>query len=102
MSITIGNYGFDGPFSNPASLSNRSGVYAVLTRASSADRYTVVDIGESGTVRDRVLNHDRQAAWARCRQQAGLSFAAHYCDERARTSVEMILRDRYDPLCGDR
>jgi hypothetical protein len=29
MSIKIGNYSFEGPFADPASLKNVSGVYAV-------------------------------------------------------------------------
>lgn len=102
MSITIGNYSCEGPFSDPASLKNRSGVYSVLTRASTGGTYSVVDIGEAGAVRDRVTNHDRQDCWKRNKKQAGLSYAAYYCDERTRMSVEKTLRDKYTPPCGDR
>jgi len=102
MSIQIGNYGFDGPYGNAASLSNLSGVYAVLTRASGTDSYTIVDIGESGGIRDRVTNHDRQQSWARYKKAAGLSYAAYYCDERNRMAVEKALRGAYNPPCGDR
>lgn len=47
MSIKIGNYSFEGPFADPAWLKNVSGVYAVLTRATANDSYTVLDIGQS-------------------------------------------------------
>ena len=47
MSITIGNYSFEGPFGNTADLRNNSGVYAILSRRTNADRYTVIDIGEA-------------------------------------------------------
>jgi hypothetical protein len=102
MSITIGNYAFEGPFPNAASLKNSSGVYAVLTRATVNDSYSVVDIGESGSVRDRVTNHDRQESWKRHAKAAGLSCAAYYCDERSRMALEATLRGRYSPTCGDR
>jgi hypothetical protein len=102
MSISIGNYAFEGPFADPASLKNVSGVYSVLTRASSNDSYSVVDIGESGAVRDRVANHDRQESWKRCAKPTGLSYTAYYCDERMRTLIEKTLRGKYNPPCGDR
>jgi hypothetical protein len=102
MSITIGNYTFEGPFADPASLKNLSGVYSVLTRATGNDSYSVVDIGEAGAVRDRVTNHDRQDCWKRNKKQAGLSYTAYYCDERTRLSVEKTLRAKYNPPCGDR
>jgi hypothetical protein len=102
MSITIGNYAFEGPFGDPASLKNQSGVYAVLTRSTSNDSYTIVDVGEAGAVRDRITNHDRQDCWKRNKKAAGLSYAAYYCDERTRMSVEKMLRAKYNPPCGDR
>ncbi len=101
MAITIGNYNFEGPYADPSSLRNNSGVYAVLTRATANDKYSVVDIGESSGVRDRVTNHDREDCWRRNKQQAGLSYAAYYCDERARLKVESELRGAYSPPCGD-
>jgi hypothetical protein len=102
MSIQIGNYSFDGPFGDPAHLRNNSGVYAVLTRTTVNDKYTVVDIGEAGWVRDRIAGHDRQDQWARCRLAAGLSFAAFYCDERARMQIERELRVQFNPASGVR
>lgn len=102
MTITIGNHAFDGPFQDPVSLKNQSGVYTVLTRSNGTDSYWVVDIGESGAVRDRVSNHDRQESWKRSQKAGGLSYAAYYCDERTRMSVEKVLRGQYNPPCGDR
>ncbi len=101
MSIQIGNYSFEGPFTNPALLSNRSGVYAVLARSWSGNSYTVIDIGESETVRDRVSNHDRSGSWSRNRQ-TGLYYAAYYCDQPTRMRVEQGLRLQFNPVCGDR
>lgn len=102
MSIQIGNYTFDGPFAAVSALWNNSGVYAILTRRSNGDRYTVIDIGEAGWIQDRVANHDRCDQWARANQGAGLSFAAFYCDEAARMRIERELRAQFNPVCGVR
>lgn len=101
MSITIGNYPFDGPFTNTAALNNHSGVYAILTRPKSGDTYFVIDIGESATVRDRIDGHDRSKQWDKA-NQGSLHVAAHYCDERTRMAIESTLRWQFKPVCGDR
>src|SRR5690606_13352760 len=99
MSITIGNYSFEGPFGNIADLRNNSGVYAILSRRTNADRYTVIDIGEAGWVRDRVANHDRRDQWGR-NNHGTLAVAALYCDEAARMRIERELRAQFTPVCG--
>ncbi|MGQ0665262.1 MAG: hypothetical protein ACT4P2_17135 [Pseudomonadota bacterium] len=101
MSITIGNYNFDGPYRDVSNLRNNSGVYAILTRQTNADRYTVIDIGEAGWIRDRVADHDRSDQWAR-QNLSMLAVAAHYCDETARMRIERELRVQYNPVCGVR
>ena len=98
MAITIGNYQFDGNYSSPIYLDDKSGVYAVLGATNGGHK--VVDIGESGWVRTRVQAHDRSTAWAR--QGLPLSYAALYCDEASRMRIERELRARFNPPCGDR
>lgn len=98
MTIQIGRYNFEGPFNDPTSLRDQSGVYAVLGR--SATGWNVVDIGESGGVRSRVTNHDRANCWARNRG-GGLAYAAYYCDEATRMRIEGELRSQFNPPCGD-
>lgn len=101
MSITIGNYSFEGPFGDTSSLGNNSGVYAILSRRTDAERYTVIDIGEAGWIRDRITSHDRRDQWTR-HNHGSLAVAAHYCDETARMLIERELRTLYNPMCGDR
>lgn len=101
MSITIGNYSFEGPFGNTADLRNNSGVYAILSRRTNADRYTVIDIGEAGWIRDRVANHDRRDQWSR-NNHGALAVAAFYCNELARMRIERELRAQFNPVCGVR
>ncbi len=101
MAITIGKYNFQGPFSSTSSLKNQSGVYVILGRNSQPEPWTVVDIGESGTVRERVENHDRAPCWNR-QGYNQLAVAAYYCAEAQRMRIEQELRAQFNPPCGDR
>jgi len=101
MAIRIGNYNFEGPFENSASLKRQSGVYCILGRNSDAEQWKVVDIGEAGDVQERVATHDRSECWKR-RGYRQLAVAVYYCDERTRIQVEKELRAQYNPPCGDR
>jgi hypothetical protein len=100
MGITIGNYTFDGPFSSTVSLQSCSGVYAILGRNGTGG-WAVVDIGESGDLRNRIDGHDREACWNR-ETSSSWSVAAYYCDEPTRMRVESALRSQYNPPCGKR
>ena len=65
MSLTIVGRNFQGPFSSTSSLEDKSGVYVIVTRRNSSEKYTIVDVGESATVKTRVANHDRSNCWSR-------------------------------------
>ena len=99
MSIQVGNYHAEGPFGNAASLLSRSGVYVILGRSAQASPRQVVDIGESGDIKDRVACHDR-ATDRRCQGHGELAVAAIYADERNRMLIERQLRAQYNPPCG--
>jgi len=100
MSITIGKYTFEGPYTNTDYLQDRSGVYAILCRSNGS--YNLTDVGESGQVKSRVENHDRKTCWSRnCSR--GLSVAVYYTGtESSRLAIEKEIRDAYRPPCGDR
>jgi hypothetical protein len=99
MSIQIGNYHAEGPFGNAASLAARSGVYVILGRSGYGAPWTVVDVGESGNVCERVGCHDRSPDWGR-QGHGELAVAVIYCDERARRVIERELRQQFSPACG--
>lgn len=100
MAIQIGNYNFDGPFSNSNDLKNVSGVYAILG-GNGISNWNVVDIGESEGVRDRVANHDRAVCWTG-RKHPKLAAAALYVPQAQRVKIEQELRAKFNPPCGDR
>ena len=100
MTITIGKYTFDGPFSSPNSLEKRSGVYAI--HCHKAGSYSLIDIGESSEVRDRVIGHDRKDCWNRnC--IGSLTYSAFYTpnlQSPGRMQIEQEIRRQYNPPCG--
>lgn len=102
MSIKIGNYNFEGPYNNTASLQDKSGVYVILCQGNPS--YKVVDIGESAAVKSRIESHDRKDAWKRnC--SSTLAVAVLYtpnAQQAGRMTIEQELRDRHKPPCGQR
>lgn len=101
MTITIGNYPFDGPFATPDSLRAQSGVYVILGRNAEHEGWTVLDIGESGDLSTRVSNHDRSDQWGRLGYRMH-AVAAYYCDAVTRMRIEAELRRQFNPPCGVR
>lgn len=100
MAIKIGSYNFEGPFHTTDALHNRSGVYTILG-SNQPGQYVVLDVGESGTLRDRVARHDRHDQWRQCGYGA-VYVAAHYTDAATRLHMERELRSTFKPRCGIR
>jgi hypothetical protein len=101
MGITIGQYSFEGPYTDAAHLRRQSGVYAILGRSRDVDNWSVVDVGEAADVQARVANHDRVPCW-RGQGHRILAAAAYYCFETPRMRIERELRVQYNPPCGYR
>jgi hypothetical protein len=93
-------YDFDGPYTSAAYLDAKSGVYLITTKTPDGT-HKVLDVGESGNVRERVSNHDRKNQWERYKQ-SGIYASGYYCDESDRMAVEKTIREHYNPPCGDR
>jgi hypothetical protein len=102
MSLNIGNYTFEGPYTSANSLKDRSGVYAIVCH--SGGRYHLVDVGESATVRSRVENHDRTSCWnSNC--NSTLMVAVFYTpnlQQPGRRQIEHEIMDQFNPPCGER
>ena len=104
MSLVIVGQTFQGPFSSTSSLEDRSGVYVIVTRRSSSEKYTVVDAGESATVKTRVSNHDRSGCWNQ-NNLGELKVTVCYTPnlgQSGRKEIEQEVRRQYSPVCGDR
>jgi hypothetical protein len=104
MSLVIAGQTFQGPFSNTSALEDRSGVYVIITRRNSSENYTVVDVGESASVKTRVSNHDRSSCWNK-NNLGELVVTVCYTPNLAssgRMEIEQLIRRQYAPMCGDR
>jgi hypothetical protein len=102
MSITIGRYTFEGPYTNTADLQDRSGVYAIHDQRNGT--YHLVDVGESAQVKTRVENHDRRPCW-NGNNRGVLTVSALYTpnlQQASRMAIEQELRRQFNPPCGDR
>lgn len=99
MAMTIESYNFEGPFQHKHSLQNRSGVYAIYSNWKGSP--TLLDIGESGDVYNRIKNHDRESCW-HLNLYGDLEYYVLYTDENSRYSIEQELRKKLNPPCGER
>ncbi|MFH1118711.1 MAG: hypothetical protein V1775_02730 [Bacteroidota bacterium] len=102
MSIKIGDYDFEGPFLTTNSISDVSGVYSILCYKDSL--YSVIDIGESATLKTRLDTHDRRPCWKNeCKGTIYFSVLyTPYQQQAGRMEIEQELRDHYNPPCGKR
>lgn len=100
MAIQIGKYNFDGPHHQTTGIHAQSGVYVILGKSGGAN-WSVVDVGESQSVRERVESHDRQPCWKQ-RGFQELAAAVLYVPEQQRLRIESELRSHFNPPCGDR
>lgn len=102
MSIKIGEYTFEGPYTTIDDLEDRSGIYAILDRRS--DGYHVIDIGEAGGVKSRVETHDRRGCWQRSSSgtlSVSLLYTPHL-QQPGRREIEQDIRGQFAPPCGER
>lgn len=97
---SLGDHQFDGPHINNNTLPAVSGVYLITTIAPN-NRHTIIDVGESSNVRDRISNHDRSNQW-RSNIQQGLYAWVLVADEAQRMMIEKSHRFAYNPVCGVR
>lgn len=94
----------DGPYpiDQANKLKNTPGVYTIWCRSSSRDTLTLIDVGQSDNVRDRVMSHDRRECWNKnCK--GSLEVAATYIkDEQQRLNLEKEIRQHCKLPCGER
>jgi len=102
MAFERNGYQFEGAFTSPDNLEEKSGIYVIWCKIS--ESWTCLDVGESHNVKNRVINHDRTDQWRRnCRGQ--IYYAAHYTphlQQTGRMEIEQNLRALEKPVCGER
>lgn len=101
MTFERWGYKFDGLYNSPDSLQPIEGVYVIFCKI--GDDLSVLDVGESEDVQDRVSNHDRANCWKQnC--IGDIYYAATYTpwlEEDERRKIEQNIRDSENPPCGE-
>lgn len=103
MSVKIGRYAFEGIFDNIDAIDNKSGVYAVYSIK--GKKATLIDVGESAKVHDRLKNHTRKDCWAKVNPDGKWGFAIHFTyglHKAGRLHVEQEIRRNHNLACGIR
>jgi hypothetical protein len=101
MSIEIGWFSFDGPFSDEVELKTKAGVFAVLS-LEEGGRYNMLDVDEGGDLAEMVKNHSRRNCWAE-HMGKSLHYAAFYLTEEdadARQTIVKEIRMQYVMACS--
>ena len=101
MSISVGDYVFEGPYNSTENLKNNSGVYVIVCKR--WEEYYLIDVGESKEVKNRIENHDRVECWKKnCDSE--LMVAVLYTPNKqkhGRMEIEQEIRNIYDIPCGN-
>ncbi len=101
LTIKIGGYQFDGPYTSMKKLENKAGIYVVHTYINK--KYYIIDIGESAMIRDRMKGHERMKCWLKYSGDGTIAIAVHYTthwSQDGRSKLAKKLRNRFDPPCG--
>lgn len=93
----LGKHQFDGPHGNASVLPALSGVY-IITRSVN-NQHQIIDVGESGNIAQRILNHDRMHQW-NTNAREGFHVWTLLADELQRMLLEKAHRLAYSPVCG--
>ena len=61
MTISIGRYSFEGPFSTNQDLEDKEGIYLITCNYN--NNLVLISIGESENIKDTLKNDDRKKSW---------------------------------------
>ncbi len=98
MAIQIEGFQFSGPHYHTRRFNQTFGcVYVILNNSNQ-----VVDVGETGDINSRIINHERKMCWYR----NGVGETGLYVyisdDQNFRILLERLIRTKFNPLCGDK
>ena len=95
-------YQFEGAYTSADLLKPKGGVYVIWCE--NEGNWSVLDVGESGDVRERVKTHDRIPCWkGNC--SGTIYYSATYTpglQQADRMEIEGRIRSLASPPCGSR
>jgi hypothetical protein len=96
LTIKIGDYDFDGPFSSTDSIENKSGIYAILHYKEG--KFYLLDIGESSRIKKEIEEYDRKE-WEK-KSNGVIEYSVFYTPKLwkdDRKEIEIKIRATYMP-----
>ena len=103
MSFKRWGYEFDGRYLKPDYLQDAAGVYVVWCE--NMDDLFVLDVGQSGNVKERLQSHERLDCWFCHCLDGQVCYSATYTynlPEGNRIQIEQLIRQLTKPLCSER
>lgn len=118
LSLFQGKLPFELPFDLPdellldcvplsqADFSDEAAVYVIVCIQN--NKYRVIDVGQTGQLRSRIEDHEREKCWRRECRMPGEIFVCVYrmpsaeYSKQDRLTVEKQIRDSRKPPCGQR
>jgi hypothetical protein len=90
MSKNINIHGHKFNVCSPDELKNRSGIYAILCQTD--NKCKLIDVGESGKVKNRIKNHNRKKCWKKISKklEGNLFCAVKYTPYKRRSGRRKI------------
>ena len=106
VNVTIGGHPFACYPLASTGFINIAAVYVVLCVAQGGS-WTVLDVGQSGELGERIENHSRRDSWFRHCPTGNIWVCVHptptnQFSKEQRLALERSLRQRYNPPCGER
>jgi len=96
--MQIEGYIFNGPYYNTRTFTKDFGcVYVILNNLNK-----IVDVGETGSVNSRLINHERKSCWYKngCGETGLYVYISN--DQNFRLLLEELIRIKYNPVCGEK
>jgi len=105
-SVDIGGLQFVCVQMKDADFSDIAAIYVILC-VGQGGSWTVLDVGQSGELGQRIDSHDRKACWERKCVSGNIWVCVYPMptsrhSKEQRLQVEKRLREQYRPLCGTR
>jgi len=94
--MQVEGFEFAGPYFHTRRFQSDFGcVYLLLN-----PRNIVVDVGETGSINERIINHERKTCWFRhgCGETGLYVYISQ--DANFRRTLERLIRTKYRPPCG--
>ncbi len=101
MSVKIGSHLFEGSYQAPGDLRNKPGIFLVTEYLKG--RHTILDIGESETVRKAIETSDRRECWLKHSAKYELRVSVLYTPDLTaaqRAALAGEFRAKLKPPCG--